>query len=108
MRSISNLITIKLQTKRNVALEGKSGGKQEIDVLAEKSDGVTTTRIMQNIRRGISPSRKMSFPRYVHALGARAPVGRCKRGSLGGFLVALLPSQQHAPAAIHKIIVLTG
>ena len=29
-------------TKRNVVLEGKSGGKHEIDVLAEKSDEVTT------------------------------------------------------------------
>lgn len=32
-------------TKRNVILEGRSGGKHEVDVLAEKSDGVTTFRL---------------------------------------------------------------
>jgi Holliday junction resolvase len=34
------------KTHRNVTLEGKSGGKHEIDILAEKSDGVTNFRIM--------------------------------------------------------------
>lgn len=46
------------KTQRNVVLEGKSGGKHEIDVLAEKSDGVTTFRLMIECKAWDKPIEK--------------------------------------------------
>jgi hypothetical protein len=46
------------KTQRNVFLEGRSGGKHEIDVLAEKSDGVTTFRIMVECKAWDKPIEK--------------------------------------------------
>jgi hypothetical protein len=46
------------QTKRNVILEGKSGGKHEIDILAEKSDIVTTVKIMVECKAWDKPIEK--------------------------------------------------
>lgn len=46
------------QTKRNVVLEGKSKGQHEIDVLAEKSDGVTTFRVMVECKAWNKPIEK--------------------------------------------------
>lgn len=46
------------KTERNVILEGKSGGKHEIDILAEKSDGVTTMRIMVECKAWDRPIEK--------------------------------------------------
>jgi hypothetical protein len=45
-------------TQRNVVLEGKSGGKHEIDILAEKSDGITTFRIMVECKAWDKPIEK--------------------------------------------------
>lgn len=46
------------KTQRNVVLEGKSGGKHEIDVLAEKSDGITTFRVMVECKAWNKPIEK--------------------------------------------------
>ncbi|XOB40577.1 MAG: restriction endonuclease [Candidatus Nealsonbacteria bacterium] len=46
------------QTKRNVVLEGKSGGRHEIDILAEKSDGVTTIKMMVECKAWNKPIDK--------------------------------------------------
>ncbi len=46
------------KTQRNVVVEGKSGGKHEIDVLAEKSDGVTTFRLMVECKAWDKPIEK--------------------------------------------------
>lgn len=46
------------KTQRNVVLEGKSGGKHEIDILAEKSDGVTTFRLMIECKAWDKPIEK--------------------------------------------------
>jgi len=46
------------QTRRNVVLEGKSGGKHEIDILAEKSDTITTVRIMVECKAWNKPIDK--------------------------------------------------
>ncbi|MEM5834252.1 MAG: restriction endonuclease [Candidatus Aenigmatarchaeota archaeon] len=46
------------QTKRNIVLEGKSGGKHEIDILAEKSDAVTTIKIMVECKAWNKPVEK--------------------------------------------------
>jgi hypothetical protein len=46
------------QTKRNVVLEGKSGGKHEIDILTEKSDVVTTVKIMVECKAWDKPIEK--------------------------------------------------
>ena len=46
------------QTRRNVILEGKSGGRHEIDILAEKSDAVTTVRIMVECKAWDKPIEK--------------------------------------------------
>jgi len=45
-------------TKRNVILEGKSGGKHEVDILAEKSDGITTFRVMVECKAWDKPIEK--------------------------------------------------
>ncbi len=45
-------------TKRNVSLEGKSGGKHEVDILAEKSDGITTFRMMVECKAWDKPIEK--------------------------------------------------
>lgn len=45
-------------TQRNVVLEGKSGGKHEIDILAEKSDGITTFRVMAECKAWNKPIEK--------------------------------------------------
>jgi len=45
-------------TKRNVVLEGKSGGKHEIDILAKKSDGVTTFEIIIECKAWNKPIEK--------------------------------------------------
>lgn len=46
------------KTQRNIVLEGKSGGKHEIDVLAEKSDEVTTFRLMIECKAWDKPIEK--------------------------------------------------
>jgi hypothetical protein len=46
------------KTQRNVVLEGKSGGKHEIDILAEKSDGITTFRVMVECKAWDKPIEK--------------------------------------------------
>ena len=46
------------KTQRNVVLEGKSGGKHEIDILAEKSDGITTFRVMVECKAWNKPIEK--------------------------------------------------
>ncbi|MEM3516905.1 MAG: restriction endonuclease [Candidatus Aenigmatarchaeota archaeon] len=46
------------KTQRNVILEGKSGGKHEVDVLAEKSNGVTTFRLMVECKAWDKPIEK--------------------------------------------------
>lgn len=46
------------KTKRNVVLEGKSGGRHEIDILAEKSDGLTTFRMMVECKAWNKPIDK--------------------------------------------------
>jgi hypothetical protein len=45
-------------TKRDITLEGKSGGKHEIDILAEKSDGITTFRVMVECKAWNKPIEK--------------------------------------------------
>jgi hypothetical protein len=45
-------------TRRDVILEGRSGGKHEVDVLAEKSDGVTSIRIMVECKAWDKPIEK--------------------------------------------------
>jgi len=46
------------RTKRNIIVEGKSGGKYEIDILAEKSDGITTFRLMVECKAWDRPIEK--------------------------------------------------
>jgi len=46
------------QTKRNVYFEGKSGGKHEIDILAEKIDGITTFKAMIECKAWNKPIEK--------------------------------------------------
>lgn len=46
------------QTKRNVILEGKTGGKHEVDILAEKSDGITTFRTIIECKAWNKPIEK--------------------------------------------------
>lgn len=46
------------QTKKNVHLEGKSGGKHEIDILAEKSDGIQTIKTMVECKAWNKPIEK--------------------------------------------------
>jgi hypothetical protein len=46
------------QTRRDVILEGRSGGKHEVDVLAEKSDGVTSIKIMVECKAWDKPVEK--------------------------------------------------
>lgn len=46
------------RTRRNVVLEGRSGGKHEIDILAEKSDGVTVFRLMVECKAWDRPIEK--------------------------------------------------
>jgi Holliday junction resolvase len=43
---------------RNAILEGRSGGRHEIDVLAEKSDGITTFRLLIECKAWGSPIEK--------------------------------------------------
>jgi Holliday junction resolvase len=45
-------------TQRNIILEGKSGGKHEVDILAEKSDGITTFRVMVECKAWDKPIEK--------------------------------------------------
>ena len=46
------------KTKRNVILEGRSGGEHEIDILAEKTDNITTHRIMVECKAWNKPIEK--------------------------------------------------
>ena len=46
------------KTKRNVVLEGRSGGKHEIDILAEKTDNITTHHIMVECKAWNKPIEK--------------------------------------------------
>lgn len=46
------------RTERNVVIEGKSGAKHEIDVFAEKSDIVTTIRLMIECKAWDTPIEK--------------------------------------------------
>ncbi|MGH9892704.1 MAG: restriction endonuclease, partial [bacterium] len=45
-------------TKQNVFLEGRSGGRHEIDVLAEKDDGITTFRLAVECKAWNTPIEK--------------------------------------------------
>jgi len=45
-------------TQRNIVLEGKSGGKHEIDILAEKSDGITSFRVLVECKAWDKPIEK--------------------------------------------------
>ena len=45
-------------TERNVILEGRSGAKHEVDILAEKSDGITRFRIMVECKAWNKPIEK--------------------------------------------------
>jgi hypothetical protein len=45
-------------TKQNVYLEGRSGGRHEIDVLAEKDDGITTFRVAVECKAWNTPIEK--------------------------------------------------
>lgn len=46
------------ETKRNVILEGKSGGKHEVDIFASKSDDVATIRIIVECKAWAKPIEK--------------------------------------------------
>jgi len=55
------------ETKRNVVIEGNSGAKHEIDILAEKSDPVTNIRVMVECKAWDKPVEKdvVSKTHYV-------------------------------------------
>lgn len=46
------------ETRRNLILEGRSGGRHEIDVYAEKSDGITTFKIAVECKAWEKPIEK--------------------------------------------------
>ena len=46
------------QTQRNVVLTGRSEGRHELDVLAEKSDGITTYRVLVECKAWAVPIEK--------------------------------------------------
>lgn len=46
------------EARTNVVLEGRSGGRHEIDVLAEKSDGITTFKVAVECKAWATPIEK--------------------------------------------------
>jgi hypothetical protein len=46
------------ETRRNVILEGRSGGRHEIDVMATKSDGVSTFKVFVECKAWNMPIEK--------------------------------------------------
>jgi hypothetical protein len=57
------------ETQRNVILEGRSGGRHEIDVLASKADGVTTIRIFVECKAWNSPIEKDVVTKAAYVMG---------------------------------------
>ncbi len=60
------------QTQRNVVLEGRSGGRHELDVLTEKSDGITTFRAVVECKAWDQPIEKdvvAKLDYVIHDLG---------------------------------------
>jgi hypothetical protein len=57
------------ETQRNVILEGRSGGRHEIDVLAEKSDGVVTFRVAVECKAWHLPIEKDVVTKFAYVIG---------------------------------------
>lgn len=68
-RRIADFFTLNgYSTRQNVILEGRSGGKHEIDVLAEKSDGVTTFRLAVECKAWNTPIEKETVAKLDYVL----------------------------------------
>lgn len=87
-RSIERFLALNgYSCRRNAVLEGRSGGRHEVDVLAERSDGVTTYRLAVECKSTALPVdkevvAKLSF--VVRDLGVHQGVVASLRGSTIG------------------------
>jgi hypothetical protein len=72
------------QARRNVLLEGRSGGRHEIDVLAEKDDGITAFSLAVECKAWQQPIEKETVSKLAYVL-ADAGLNKGIIVSLGGW-----------------------